>query len=182
MARRKTPAPSLRIKRNLAERITLLRIELFGQRGGPELARRLGIPTRTWYNYEAGITVPGEILLKIIEVTQAEPMWLLNGTEPRFRRAHRAPGAFDDTPVASLDDFVSSAVQTQTAAVCNSAVSTLLTAALQILGAQNSWSTQADPTLTRAEPVEVPGLKAESILPFDGRTSTPQNGRAIGNG
>ena len=61
----------------LAERLASLRSELFGERGGPEMARRLGIPVRTWYNYEAGVTVPAEVILKIIELTSIEPSWLL---------------------------------------------------------------------------------------------------------
>ena len=36
------------------------------------MARRLGIPVRTWYNYEGGVTVPAEVILKIIELTSVE--------------------------------------------------------------------------------------------------------------
>ena len=49
------PMKSLRAKLALAERLSTLRLELFGERGGPEMARRLGIPVRTWYNYEGGV-------------------------------------------------------------------------------------------------------------------------------
>ena len=69
MARRKTLPESVRAKLALAERLAALRSELFGDRGGPEMARRLGIPVRTWYNYEGGVTVPAEVILKIIELT-----------------------------------------------------------------------------------------------------------------
>jgi len=89
MARRKTLPESLRAKLDLAERLALLRLELFGERGGPEMARRLGIPVRTWYNYEGGVTVPAEVVLKIIELTAVEPGWLLNGKGPKFRNASR---------------------------------------------------------------------------------------------
>ena len=75
MARRKTLPESVRAKYTLAERLSGLRAELFGDRGGPELARRLGLPVRTWYNYEAGVTVPAEVVLRIIELTSVEPMW-----------------------------------------------------------------------------------------------------------
>jgi hypothetical protein len=51
------------------------------------MARGLGIPVRTWYNYEGGANVPIEITLKIIEVTSVEPAWLLRGEGPKFRRA-----------------------------------------------------------------------------------------------
>jgi phage repressor protein C with HTH and peptisase S24 domain len=89
MARRKTLPVSVQAKFSLAERLRLLRSELYGERGGPELARRLGLPIRTWYNYESGVTVPAEVVLKIIELTSVEPMWLLHGEGPKFR----APGS-----------------------------------------------------------------------------------------
>lgn len=87
MARRKTLPESVRAKYSLAERLSSLRAELFGDRGGPELARQLGLPVRTWYNYESGVTVPAEVILKIIELTNVEPMWLLHGKGPKFRSA-----------------------------------------------------------------------------------------------
>src|SRR5215813_15405498 len=86
MARRKTLPDLVKTKYSLAERLSRLRAELFGDRGGPELARRLGIPVRTWYNYEAGVTVPAEVVLRIIELTAVEPMWLLHGKGPKFRQ------------------------------------------------------------------------------------------------
>jgi hypothetical protein len=72
-------------KHALATRLTTLRAELFGDRGAPEMARQLGIPVRTWYNYEAGVTVPAEVALKIIALTSVEPNWLLSGERPQFR-------------------------------------------------------------------------------------------------
>src|SRR5213593_3663621 len=85
MARRKTLPDSVQAKFSLAERLRSLRAELYGERGGPELARRLGLPIRTWYNYESGVTVPAEVVLKIIELTSVEPIWLLHGHGPKFR-------------------------------------------------------------------------------------------------
>jgi hypothetical protein len=87
MARRKTLPESVRAKLALAERLAALRSELYGDRGGPEMARRLGIPVRTWYNYEGGVTVPAEVILKIIELTSVEAGWLLHGEGPKFRNA-----------------------------------------------------------------------------------------------
>src|SRR5438270_8742571 len=87
MARRKTLPDSVKAKFELADRLRLLRSELYGERGGPELARRLGLPIRTWYNYESGVTVPAEVVLKIIELTSVEPIWLLHGQGPKFRAA-----------------------------------------------------------------------------------------------
>jgi Peptidase S24-like len=96
MARRKTLPESVRAKLQLAERLTSLRSELFGDRGGPEMARRLAIPVRTWYNYEGGVTVPAEVILKIIELTSVEAGWLLHGEGPKFR-----PGRTDHREVAT---------------------------------------------------------------------------------
>jgi hypothetical protein len=77
----------VKAKYALAERLSSLRAELYGDRGGPELARQLGLPVRTWYNYESGVTVPAEVILKIIELTSVEPMWLLHGKGSKFRAA-----------------------------------------------------------------------------------------------
>ena len=92
MARRKTLPESVRAKLGLAERLAALRSELYGDRGGPEMARRLGIPVRTWYNYEGGVTVPAEVILKIIELTSVEAGWLLHGEGPKFRHARSGAG------------------------------------------------------------------------------------------
>ncbi len=84
MARRKNPPEAVRMKSVLADRLRTTRVEIFGERGGPELARRLRLPIRTWYNYEAGVTIPGEVLLRFIEQTNVNPMWLLYGAGPQF--------------------------------------------------------------------------------------------------
>jgi Peptidase S24-like len=105
MARRKTLPESVRAKLALAERLASLRSELFGERGGPEMARRLGIPVRTWYNYEAGVTVPAEVILKIIELTSIEPSYLLHGKGPKFRQGipeRREPGSSPTMTVGAL--------------------------------------------------------------------------------
>ena len=49
------------------------------------MARRLGLPLRTWYSYEEGTSIPAEVVLSIIELTSVEPRWLLYGTAPRYR-------------------------------------------------------------------------------------------------
>lgn len=85
MARRKNLPESVRVKCDLSERLHDIRIELHGERGGSEMARRLGLPIRTWYNYESGVTVPAEVMLKFVELTSIEPLWLLNGTGSKFR-------------------------------------------------------------------------------------------------
>jgi hypothetical protein len=63
----------------LALRLRELRLCMYGEHGGPLLAEALEIPARTWANYESGVTIPGLVLLRLIEVTGIEPRWLLSG-------------------------------------------------------------------------------------------------------
>jgi phage repressor protein C with HTH and peptisase S24 domain len=101
MARRKNLPEAVRAKCHLANRLRQVRTELFGDRGGPTVARRLGLPIRTWYNYEAGVTVPAEVLLRFVELTNVEPLWLLDGRGPRYR-SQPAPRAPEDDSVPDL--------------------------------------------------------------------------------
>jgi hypothetical protein len=68
----------------LAERLRTIRVELYGERSLVEMAHRIGLPVRTWQNYEAGVTVPAEVLLRFVELTGVEPAWLLHGRGPKF--------------------------------------------------------------------------------------------------
>lgn len=86
MARKKTPKIRVNVKASLSRRLREIRQELFGEHGGPELARRLNLPARTWYNYETGVTVPAEVLLGFIDQTGANPLWLLSGEGMKYRR------------------------------------------------------------------------------------------------
>jgi hypothetical protein len=63
----------------LAHRLHEIRLEIYGEDGGPLLAETLGVPARTWANYESGVTIPGLVLLRFIEATDVEPHWLLTG-------------------------------------------------------------------------------------------------------
>ncbi|HZW33091.1 MAG TPA: S24 family peptidase [Isosphaeraceae bacterium] len=111
MARRKTLPESVRAKLALAERLGALRSELFGERGGPEMARRLGIPVRTWYNYEGGVTVPAEVVLKIIELTSVEPAWLLHGKGAKFRQSRPGPLDPASSPALTVGALLRTALQ-----------------------------------------------------------------------
>ena len=93
MARKMTSPDQEHLKLLLAERLKKVRVELFGEHGGPKLAHLLGIPARTWYNYEIGVTVPAEVILRFIDVTFVEPTWLLSGQGEKYR-----PGSLE--PVA----------------------------------------------------------------------------------
>jgi hypothetical protein len=71
------------MKRNqrteLACRIRERRKDLYGQHGLPALAEALNLPARTWLNYEQGVTMPADALLRFLEVTGTDPNWLLTG-------------------------------------------------------------------------------------------------------
>jgi len=99
MARKKTPTVRVNVKASLSRRLREIRQELFGEHGGPELARRLGLPARTWYNYETGVTVPAEVLLSFIEHTGANPAYLLSGDGPRYSRTDDGRLVADMSPV-----------------------------------------------------------------------------------
>ncbi len=73
------------IKVNLAGRIKTVRIDLFGVHGGPLLAQRLKVPFRTWLEYEEGLTIPAQTILRLIEITNADPHWLLTGEGAQYR-------------------------------------------------------------------------------------------------
>ena len=133
MARRKTLPESLRAKLALAERLSSLRLELFGDRGGPEMARRLEIPVRTWYNYEGGVTVPAEVVLRIIELTAVEPVWLLHGRGPKYRQQPR----MDQREVSSRS---------------STTVGALLRTALQLLESDGTVAVPCEEPLPAGDP------------------------------
>jgi DNA-binding transcriptional regulator YiaG len=85
MARKKTTSETERAKADLAARLKEVRAELYGEDGAAALARALGVPSRTWYNYERGVTVPAGVLLRLIELTGVEPTWLLHGRGAKYR-------------------------------------------------------------------------------------------------
>ena len=117
MARRKNAPESVRVKHGLSERLRALRTEFYGERGGPDLARTLGIPIRTWYNYENGVTVPAEIILRVVELTSVEPTWLLRGEGPKFRQSPpstglaRSPGTEENLAGSSITELLRVAIE-----------------------------------------------------------------------
>ena len=72
--------------RGPAERIRLVRMEVFGNDGVAELAEALGLPVETWSSYEAGETMPGQVLLAFLILMSVSPRWLLTGSGPRYLR------------------------------------------------------------------------------------------------
>jgi hypothetical protein len=70
----------------LIERLREVRIDRFGdgEEGRTRVASALGIPTRTWMNYEMGVTMPAEIMLQLLVETRTNPDWLLKGEGERY--------------------------------------------------------------------------------------------------
>ena len=75
----------MEFNRVLARRLHAVRLDRYGDHGGPLLAEDLGISTRTWVRYESGAPMPGLVLLHFIVVTDVEPHWLLTGEGRRYR-------------------------------------------------------------------------------------------------
>ena len=84
----------------LCKRLRQVRVELYGENGGPVLAEALRLPFRTWVNYEMGVTVPALVMLHFIELTGTCPHWLLTGETPQYRRMGRAvcPDSIGSSP------------------------------------------------------------------------------------
>lgn len=74
----------MRATQELAQRVRELRLERFGERGGPLLAEILGVPEQTWTNYESGVTIPASVILHFVELTGANPRWLRTGEGDRY--------------------------------------------------------------------------------------------------
>ena len=70
---------------NLARRIREVRLVLYGEEGVWALAKSLGLPPKTWLNYEQGVTMPADVLLGFLEVTETVPHWLLTGEGDRIK-------------------------------------------------------------------------------------------------
>ena len=70
--------------RGLAERVRAIRVERFGEDGIPLLAETLGLPEKTWRNYESGVTIPGLVILHFVDVTGVNPRWLRTGKGDRY--------------------------------------------------------------------------------------------------
>ena len=66
-------------KTSLARRICEIRQYVYGDNGAQAIASALNLPVETWLNYERGITMPADILLAFMELTNADPRWLATG-------------------------------------------------------------------------------------------------------
>jgi hypothetical protein len=69
---------------SITDRMRLIRIELYGDNGGPVLASLLRLPFQTWANYESGVDIPGHVLLTFLDITGTNACWLLRGEGPKY--------------------------------------------------------------------------------------------------
>jgi hypothetical protein len=78
----------------LAFRFREIREELYGEYGAQFLADALEIKVRTWLNYESGVIMPAQVVLKLIDIAQVNPHWLLTGQgDPHdYRRCNGTTG------------------------------------------------------------------------------------------
>lgn len=83
-----------RIREAIGRRLAEIRTELDGPHGADRFAIRLGIPGRSWRNYETGVAVPAEVILWVIELTSVDPMWLLHGAGPTYRKLDDSTGPY----------------------------------------------------------------------------------------
>ena len=70
---------------DLGPRLREVRREMFGEHGAPLMAGALGLPVRTWLNYESGVAMPGTAVLAFLELTGVEACWLRKGTGDKYR-------------------------------------------------------------------------------------------------
>jgi DNA-binding transcriptional regulator YiaG len=64
---------------SLARRIREVRTDLYGEFGIESFARALNLPVESWRNFEQGVTMPAEIMLKFLDITDTDPHWMLSG-------------------------------------------------------------------------------------------------------
>ena len=72
-------------KSAIGARLRSIREDLYGNDGELAVADQLGLPLGTWLNYERGVTIPGEVILRYLMLTKAEPLWLLEGQGVKYR-------------------------------------------------------------------------------------------------
>ena len=68
----------------LAEQLREVRKDLYGEHGVQFLADALDILPETWLNYEAAVTMPADIVLKLIVTARVSPNWLLTGHGEKY--------------------------------------------------------------------------------------------------
>ncbi len=89
---------------NISEKLEIIR-ENLGEKGNA-FAEQLGIPYRSYMNYKGGRTPPAELLGKLTELFNVNPVWLLTDQGPMFMEpaASKAEVPTETTLVAEDDE------------------------------------------------------------------------------
>lgn len=74
----------------IAERIRKVRAARFGE-DIRSVSAAVGVPGATWRNYESGVSMPGEYLLKFIAAAAVHPAWLATGRGSMFQLDSDSP-------------------------------------------------------------------------------------------
>src|SRR5215217_6511083 len=96
-----TPPPSDDASRaaqeDLSRRVREIREFLYGEDSGQRVADAMSLPLGTWTNYESGVAIPSLVILRFIELTGANPLWLLRGEGDKFtsQSPYEPPGDGD---------------------------------------------------------------------------------------
>ena len=86
-------------RREFAQRVREIRVDLYGEQGAPLLAAAMHLPTQTWLNFEAGCTIPAQVILRFIDLTSANPHWLLTGRGGKYLDVSPDPSRSRRTPI-----------------------------------------------------------------------------------
>lgn len=87
-----TQADAVGARDTIGERLHAVRIGLYGSDGVDALAHKLGIAPQVWRNIEQiGGLITAAQLLAFVELTGANPVWLLRGEGPMYRTGFGPP-------------------------------------------------------------------------------------------
>ncbi len=95
----RTMEPGMNERLSFAHRVQEIRVDLYGEQGVPLLAAAMHLPTQTWLNFEAGCTIPAQVILRFIDLTSANPHWLLTGSGEKYRDDSPDPTRFGRAPI-----------------------------------------------------------------------------------
>ncbi len=88
---------------NISEKLEIIR-ENLGEKGNA-FAEQLGIPYRSYMNYKGGRTPPAELLGKLTELFNVNPVWLLTDQGPMFMEPAASKAEVPtETTLAAEDD------------------------------------------------------------------------------
>ncbi len=70
----------------LSSLLRKIRVDLYGdgEPGQEAMAARLGLPSQSWANFEAGVSMPACVMLELLVATGADPKWLMTGEGRRY--------------------------------------------------------------------------------------------------